>query len=279
MQHKQLISRDIERFYNKASEETRLNKGLGVFEFERVKSLIEKHLNNSPCKILDVGGGTGKYAEWLTKKGHEVHLIEPVDKHLLTAQSRSNSLKNKFSVHKGESRSLDFSSNYADVIILHGPLYHLQKQEDRALTIQEAKRVLKKDGILLAFAINNTASTIAGLLSGLIHKKSFLEMCKLELSSGIHNPPEDFPWLLAEAFYHKPEKLREELIREGLVPSDAYAVEGAIWLDKDFFSNMQNTKRRCNLMELLEATENDKSLLPFSPHYMISAKKQSNYGS
>lgn len=279
MQHKQLISRDIERFYNKASEETRLNKGLGVFEFERVKSLIEKHLNNSPCKILDVGGGTGKYAEWLTKKGHEVHLIEPVDKHLLTAQSRSNSLKNKFSVHKGESRSLDFSSNYADVIILHGPLYHLQKQEDRALTIQEAKRVLKKDGILLAFAINNTASTIAGLLSGLIHKKSFLEMCKLELSSGIHNPPEDFPWLLAEAFYHKPEKLREELIREGLVPSDAYAVEGAIWLDKDFFSNMQNAKRRCNLMELLEATENDKSLLPFSPHYMISAKKQSNYGS
>lgn len=279
MQHKQLISRDIERFYNKASEETRLNKGLGVFEFERVKSLIEKHLNNSPCKILDVGGGTGKYAEWLAKKGHEVHLIEPVDKHLLTAQSRSNSLKNKFSVHKGESRSLDFSSNYADVIILHGPLYHLQKQEDRALTIQEAKRVLKKDGILLAFAINNTASTIAGLLSGLIHKKSFLEMCKLELSSGIHNPPEDFPWLLAEAFYHKPEKLREELIREGLVPSDAYAVEGAIWLDKDFFSNMQNAKRRCNLMELLEATENDKSLLPFSPHYMISAKKQSNYGS
>lgn len=279
MQHKQLISRDIERFYNKASEETRLNKGLGVFEFERVKSLIEKHLNNSPCKILDVGGGTGKYAEWLAKKGHEVHLIEPVDKHLLTAQSRSNSLKNKFSVHKGESRNLDFSSNYADVIILHGPLYHLQKQEDRALTIQEAKRVLKKDGILLAFAINNTASTIAGLLSGLIHKKSFLEMCKLELSSGIHNPPEDFPWLLAEAFYHKPEKLREELIREGLVPSDAYAVEGAIWLDKDFFSNMQNTKRRCNLMELLEATENDKSLLPFSPHYMISAKKQSNYGS
>lgn len=279
MQHKQLISRDIERFYNKASEETRLNKGLGVFEFERVKSLIEKHLNNSPCKILDVGGGTGKYAEWLAKKGHEVHLIEPVDKHLLTAQSRSNSLKNKFSVHKGESRSLDFSSNYADVIILHGPLYHLQKQEDRALTIQEAKRVLKKDGILLAFAINNTASTIAGLLSGLIHKKSFLEMCKLELSSGIHNPPEDFPWLLAEAFYHKPEKLREELIREGLVPSDAYAVEGAIWLDKEFFSNMQNAKRRCNLMELLEATENDKSLLPFSPHYMISAKKQSNYGS
>lgn len=279
MQQKKLISRDIERFYNKASEETRLDKGLGVFEFERVKSLIDKHLSNTSSRILDVGGGTGKYAEWLAKKGHEVHLIEPVDKHLLTAQNRSNSLKNKFAVHKGESRNLDFPSNYADVIILHGPLYHLQKEEDRALTIQEAKRVLMKDGVILAFAINNTASTIAGLLSGLIHKKSFLEMCKLELSSGVHNPPEDFPWLLAEAYYHKPEKLREEFFREGLTPSNAYAVEGVVWLDKEFFSNMQQEKRRRNLMELLEATENDTSLLPFSPHYMISATKQSNYGS
>ena len=78
MTSKQLISRNIELFYNKASEETRLNKGMGVFEFERIKSLIEKHIPSSSSKIVDVGGGTGKYSEWLAKKGHQVHLVEPV---------------------------------------------------------------------------------------------------------------------------------------------------------------------------------------------------------
>ena len=41
MNSKQLISRDIELFYNRASEETRLNKGMGVFEFERIKAEVD----------------------------------------------------------------------------------------------------------------------------------------------------------------------------------------------------------------------------------------------
>lgn len=68
MKNKQLISRNIELFYNKASEETRLDKGMGVFEFERIKVLIEKYIPSSSSKIIDVGGGTGKYSEWLAKK-------------------------------------------------------------------------------------------------------------------------------------------------------------------------------------------------------------------
>lgn len=278
MNNKQLISRDIELFYNKASEETRLNKGMGVFEFERIKSLIEKYLPFSPIKIIDIGGGTGKYSEWLAKKGHKVHLVEPVSKHLKIAQDRANKMKNKYSVHLGESRKLEFSNNYADLIILHGPLYHLQKEEDRILTIQEAKRVVKNNGIILAFAINYTASTLAGLLSGLIHKKTFFEMCKEELKKGIHNPPNDFPWLLAEAYYHNPKQLKDEFLSQELTFLNTYAVEGMAWLDKDFFANMLNNERKKTLLELIQVTENDPFLLSFSPHMMIATKKQNNYG-
>lgn len=274
MKSEQLISRNIEAFYNKASEETRLEKGMGVFEFERIKSLIEKYLSTTSSKIIDVGGGTGKYSEWLAKKGHQVHLVEPVAKHLQLAENRAKKLKNKFSVQLGESRKLDFQNNYADLILLHGPLYHLQRKEERELSIKEAKRVLKNGGIMLGFAINYTASTLAGLLNGLIHKKSFFEMCKNELTSGIHNPPDDFQWLLAEAYYHKPEQLKEEFRHQGLIYLNTYAVEGMVWLDKDFFTNMLNNKKRENLIELLQITENDSYILPFSPHMMIAVKKQ-----
>ncbi|AWW29411.1 SAM-dependent methyltransferase [Echinicola strongylocentroti] len=273
MNSKQIISRNIEIFYEKVSEENRLNKGMGIFEFERIKLLIEKYTPGSNTKIIDVGGGTGKYSEWLAKNGHQVHLVDPVSKHIKIAQNRADKLKNKFSVHYGESRKLKFPNNYADLIILHGPLYHLQKKEDRDLSIQEAKRVLKNNGIILAFAINYTASTLVGLLNGLIHKSTFLEMCMEELTTGKHNPPDDFPWLLAEAYYHKPEQLKEEFINQGLIYINMYAIEGMAWLDKDYFANMLNDKRKKTLLELIQVTENDPYLLPFSPHMMIAVKK------
>lgn len=278
MKSKQLISRNIEVFYNKASEETRLDKGMGIFEFERIKSLIEKYIPFSSSKIIDIGGGTGKYSEWLAKKGHQVHLVEPVPKHIKLAENRANKLKNKFSVQLGESRKLEFKNNFADLIILHGPLYHLQKKEDRDLTIKEAKRVLKNDGVILGFAINYTASTLVGLLNGLIHKKTFFEMCKDELTTGIHNPPSDFPWLLAEGYYHNPEQLKEEFINQELTYLNTYAVEGMAWLDKDYFANMLNETKKKTLIELTKVTENDSYLLPFSPHMMIAVKKQITYG-
>jgi ubiquinone/menaquinone biosynthesis C-methylase UbiE len=162
----------------------------------------------------------------------------------------------------------------ADMVILHGPLYHLQKKEDRLQTIKEAKRVLKNGGIILGFAINSSASTVAGLMQGLVHEKPFFEMCKTELTSGIHNPPKEFPWLLADGFYHKPKQLKKEFTSQGLEIINLFAVEGMIWLDNAYFANMLNPKKKQTLLSLLEVTEKDESILSFSPHMMLVAKKQ-----
>jgi len=273
MDNKQLISRELELFYTKASEETRLEKGMGIFEFERIKTLIEKFLAKPSSKIIDVGGGTGKYSEWLAKKGHEVYLVEPVPKHIRIAQERANRMKSKFYILPGEARNLDFPDNFADIVILHGPLYHLQKKEDREKAIREARRVLKIGGVILGFSINYTASTLVGLLQGLIHKKAFFAMCREELTTGIHNPPAEFPWLLAEAYYHKPKELESEFSNLGLQPINMYAVEGMAWLDNNYFANMIDAEKNKNLQELLKITENDSYLMPFSPHVMIAVKK------
>ena len=74
-QKRQLISNKIESFYNEASEETRLEKGMGIFEFERIKDLITKYLESRGQTIIDVGGGTGKYSEWLAELNHQVYLL------------------------------------------------------------------------------------------------------------------------------------------------------------------------------------------------------------
>jgi len=274
MGKERLISKQIEFFYSRASEETRLDKGMGVFEFERIKSLIDKYLVTKSARIVDVGGGTGKYAEWLSNKGHAVFLVDPVPKHVEQAKRRADTLKNKFHVRLGEARNLSFPDNFADMVILHGPLYHLQSKTDREKAIGEAKRVARSGGIVLGFSINYAASTLAGLMQGLVHRRKFFEMCAEELTTGIHNPPDGFPWLLAEAYYHRPEELKEEFEGQGLVYLNIHAVEGMAWLDKDYFASMSDEVRKATLMDLIEITENDLNLLSFSPHMMIAAKKQ-----
>lgn len=273
MCRKPFISSAVEQFYHKASEETRLEKGMGIFEFERTKALYEKHIDFTAGRIIDVGGGTGKYAAWLASKGHEVHMVEPVLKHVQLAQERARQHKRTFNIHQGVAQKLDFPANYADLVILHGPLYHLQRKEDRLQAIAEAKRVAKKGGVILGVAINRTATTLVGLLQGLIHHKSFFQLCKEELTTGMHQPTPDFPWLLAEGYYHKPEELRSEFEDAGLTFLTMYAVEGMCWLDKNYFASLANPVRKATLMELLALTENDTYLLPFSPHLLIALKK------
>lgn len=45
------------------------------------------------------------------------------------------------------------------------------------------------------------------------------------------------------------------------------------WLDKEYFANMLNNKKKKTLLELIKITENDSYLLPFSPHMMIVVQK------
>ena len=171
------ISNEIDEFYTHAAEEKRLTYGLGPLELERNKELISRYLLSKNSVIIDSGGGPGIYAEWLAVLGHTVHLVDPVEKHIFQARKRALKLKDPFKALIGDARKLDFTDDFADLVILHGPLYHLQLKADRIKALKESFRVLKPNGVLLAFAINHTVSTLTGLLNGMIHDTQFYKMC------------------------------------------------------------------------------------------------------
>jgi len=268
-----LINKEIESFYSTASEDKRLTFGLGPLEFERNKELISRYLSARGSIIIDVGGGPGVYAEWLAEMGHHVHLIDPVDKHIRQAQKRARKLKKPFKASLGEARKLDFPDSFAGIVILHGPLYHLQLRSDRIKALREAYRVLKPNGVMLGFAINHTVSTITGLLNGMIHDPQFLAMCQAELKTGIHNPAAKWPGILPEAFFHKPKELFDEVIESGFSKAKLFAVEGMVWLDSKYFESRSDPQKKEAMMNLLKSTEENPDLFSFSPHIMISAKK------
>jgi ubiquinone/menaquinone biosynthesis C-methylase UbiE len=274
MKTSDLINSEIKDFYSKISDEDRLTKGLGPLEFERNKELLSPYIKSSKKVIADVGGGTGVYSEWLAAAGHSVHLIDPVEKHIRKAKNRMTTSKHKFACHLGESQHLPFPDAIADLVIIHGPLYHLQSRRDRNNSIKEAKRILKKNGFITGWAINYSSYLFAGLLNGMIHNSDFLWMCKNHLTTGRHNPPSDSKErFLPEAYFHKPCELINEFEESGLREIELFAVEGIIWLDAHYFETRENPVKKKAMMDLLKFTERDKYLMSLSPHMMIVGRK------
>lgn len=268
-----MIEPTITAFYTNHSEDSRLQVGLGPLEFERNKSLISKYLQGDSLAIADIGGGTGHYAAWLCGMGHRVTLIDPVPKHIEQAKRKAKRTGKGFTCLLGEARHLPFESEAFDLIILHGPLYHLQQEVDRLQALKEAYRVLKPHGVVLGFAITHAASTVAALHSSMIHEPRVFSMCRSELLNGQHIPPEGMAGMLPHAYFHRPSGLVNEFEKAGFAPMGVYAVEGLAWMDGQFFQSWTDPQKRARLLELINLTESDRELLCFSPHIMISGKK------
>lgn len=272
MPGKTLISSEIDQFYTTAAEDKRLSYGLGPLELERNQELISRFLPDGGI-VLDIGGGPGIYAEWLAALGQEVHLVEPVNRLVQQAQKRALKSKKSFGVVCGEVRALDFGNGFADVVILHGPLYHLQSRADRIEALREASRVLKPGGVVLGFAISYPASTLTGLMNGLIHQPLFYQMCTEELVTGRHNTAVSWPGILPEAYFHRAEDLQAEAADAGFQKIELFAVEGIIWLDGSYFETRSNPAKKEAMMALLRQTEQDPGLMALSPHIMLSGRK------
>jgi len=265
-----LIDPAITEFYNQSCEDSRLQIGLGPLEFERNKMLIARYLGESPMRIADVGGGTGHYSAWLSSLGHDVYLIDPVPGHVQKARKKARG-RNVFSCAVGEARRLPFENASFDLVILHGPLYHLQKVQDRLQAIRETRRILRAGGTALGFAITRAASTLAALNTGMIHDPRIFKMCTSALASGAHDAPEGLQGILSQAYYHTPSELEEEFASSDFKVMGIHAVEGMAWMDSSFFQSWADPHRKARLLELIALTEQDTTLLPLSPHIMIAA--------
>lgn len=268
---------EVFEFYNSGAEKGRLEIGLGKIEFYRTKEILKKYITKSNNKIYDVGGGIGVYSSWLSKMNNEVHLLELAP--LAVEYAINNkSENNTFIAEVCDARKINRPDESADIVLLMGPLYHLQSIDDRLKVLHEAKRVLKKGGLLFSVGISKFSSTTWALSTygkdnNFLDEDIYNKMIENELSSGIHIRPKEYQNFIAQAYFHTPLGLQKEIESIGFKTINRYAIEGIIWFTPFLMEKWEDKKSRERLLNILRYTENEEEIMGMSPHFIVVSRK------
>ena len=257
----------IARHYQTHDENARLSSAAGQIEFLRTMDLLTRYLPPPPARILDIGGATGPYSQALGQVGYETHLLDPMSIHVEAARKRPGLA----SARVGDARKLDWPGAFADVVLLMGPLYHLVSAADRHQALLEARRVLKKRGLLVVAAISRFASFFDGLTRGFIDDPSFQSILMRVLDSGQHGNPTANRLYFTHSYFHLPEELAAEITQAQFVQAQVFAVEGPVWTDPNLEARLANPQKRRFLLDVLRSTERQPSFLGASPHLLAFA--------
>ena len=251
---------DLQTYYGEDKEDERLLAGEGRLEHERTMRLLARFVPPG-SRVADVGGGTGRYAEWLAGLGCEVELLDPVPVHVERARARG------LPARVGDARELPWPDGSFDAVILLGPLYHLGERTDRLLALREAGRVSRSGGIVAAAAISRLAPLLGQIRRGTIFDDTFANAWD-ETASGRRVAPERRRGPFPDAWFHLPEELRAELAEAGLEVRGVFGLEGPGWLANDLAALLDDPAARARLLAAAERFEEDPNVPGLSPHLL-----------
>lgn len=144
----------VKALYNTFNEDLRLSSNASRVEFLTTIRQINKYLKKG-MKILDLGAGTGAYSLYLAEKGYDVTAVELVKSHVDLIKSKKLDNMN-LKIYEGNALDLSkFNDEEFDLVLCFGPLYHLEKLEDKLKCISGIKRICSKDSFMFFSFINN----------------------------------------------------------------------------------------------------------------------------
>jgi len=158
---------DVVRHYydNDVTKEwERLAKPYRRLELISTLRLIDEFFPPSG-RVVDIGGGPGRYTIELLQRGYEVALFDLSERAINFARDHLNELHLRADqVEAADARDLSFlQAQSFDAALELGPMYHIIEREDRLKALSELHRVLKPGAPAIIGYINPLGLLRSGL--------------------------------------------------------------------------------------------------------------------
>ncbi|MFJ8042525.1 class I SAM-dependent methyltransferase [Kitasatospora sp. NPDC096147] len=263
---------EVLAYYERGEEDGRLDRGANRLEELRTRDLLLRLLPPAPARVLDVGGGSGRYAGWLAGLGYRVELLDPVPLHVEQARRRPG-----VTARVGDARALDVPDASVDAVLLLGPLYHLTERPDRVRALAEARRVVRPGGPVVAATINRFAG-----LHDTLYKENYFDPARRPHVDAVtvdgHLRPSAEQPGFTTAYFHQPGEVPGEFEAAGLAATGQYGVEGAAWLMGGLDAWLADEGRRATVLHAMRLTETDPALLGVSGHLLTAGRRPEPLG-
>jgi SAM-dependent methyltransferase len=231
--------------------------------------VVLRVLPEPPAVVADVGGGPGRYSQWLAGLGHRVEHRDLVASHV--EQLAALGLDG-VTTRVGDARRLDLPDGSVDVVLLLGPLYHLPTAEERVAALAEAARVLRPGGAVVAAAISRWAPRLHGLIAERLYEDhpAMTSVVETVERSGELLPLDEGAFC---GWTHRPDELADEVRAAGLELVDLVGVEGVAFALSDLPERLADPAGRAVVLESARALERVPELLGMHPHLLATGRR------
>lgn len=256
-------------YYSRGEEADRLEGGVGRVEFARTKEVVSRTLPRPPAVVTDIGGGPGRYTDWLVDEGYTVVHRDLVADHVERVAARHPDLDTAVA----DARDLDVPDEHAEVVLVLGPLYHLRRSRDRVQALREARRIVRPGGVVHVAAISRWATRLHGILAQRLHETypRLVEIIDDKERTGWLSPVRDRGFC---GYTHRPDELAEEVAASGLSLESLVSLEGITFALHDLDERMDDPAQRSLVLETLRAVESVPELLGIGPHLLATARRR-----
>ena len=271
----------VQNYYKHFDEKKRLkNDNSGKLEFLMTMGILEKNLpavtDEADISVLDLGGGAGVYSFPLAKKGYKVTLADLSETLLEQArkQKEEDKIENLISCDQVNATDLScYKDNSFDIVLLFGPLYHLTEKDEREKCIREVSRVLKTGGKVFASFIPHLSGSIA-LVQRFCWSPDQVDINTLEecFDTGKFKNLSDKGF--QEGYYPTSEEIEKLFLENGFDKLLVRSIRGFGYEKEDVIYKFKNKNVFTKLLELINSTAEDKSIIEMCGHAMYVGVKK-----
>jgi S-adenosylmethionine-dependent methyltransferase len=213
----------VQDYYNQQAETEWRRLERHRMEYAISMRVLETHLPPPPARILDIGGGPGRYSIALAQRGYTVALCDLSPAELRLAEQKAQEAGVRLEGYHNLN-ALDLSSLPAesfDAVLLMGPLYHLIELAERQQAVAQACQRLKPGGALFASVITRYAPFRDATCPGADWTRRDPPYTLRMLATGTHDNGDGF----TRSHFAHPDELAPLLASAGLQVLGVYGME------------------------------------------------------